>query len=147
MTRSAKALLLFVALVPAWAQAQMIKCVDARGVTHYTDKPQPGCKGKEVDIRASPPISGKVQERKSSTAQEDASFRQRQIERESTQARDAAGRKAQEQQCARTRDELARLTSANRVSIVNEKGERVFMDDAAREKEIAGLNGKLRTCQ
>lgn len=40
------------------AAAQVYKCVDARGVTHYSDKPQPGCKGGPVDIRGSPPISG-----------------------------------------------------------------------------------------
>ena len=47
MRRLALALLLAVALP---AHAQMYKCVDARGVTHYTDKPLPGCKGGAVNI-------------------------------------------------------------------------------------------------
>ncbi len=38
------------------AYAQMYKCVDARGVTHYSDKPlPPSCKGGAVKIRATPP--------------------------------------------------------------------------------------------
>ena len=38
------------------AYAQMYKCVDQRGVTHYSDKPlPPSCKGGEVKIRATPP--------------------------------------------------------------------------------------------
>jgi hypothetical protein len=42
---------LLVACAPAYAQ--MYKCVDARGVTHYSDKPMPAsCKGGEVKIRA-----------------------------------------------------------------------------------------------
>ena len=43
-----KALLLAILLLAsAPAAAQMFKCVDARGRTHYTDKPLPGCKGEE----------------------------------------------------------------------------------------------------
>ncbi len=38
------------------AYAQMYKCVDQRGVTHYSDKPlPPSCKGGAVKIRATPP--------------------------------------------------------------------------------------------
>ena len=33
------------------AHAQMYKCVDARGVTQYSDKPCPDGKGREVDIQ------------------------------------------------------------------------------------------------
>ena len=41
-----RALLLAVLLAAAGpAGAQMFKCVDAKGRTHYTDKPLPGCKG------------------------------------------------------------------------------------------------------
>jgi len=40
------------------AAAQMYKCVDERGVTHYTDKPRPDCKGGKVDIRPIPSLSG-----------------------------------------------------------------------------------------
>lgn len=34
-------------------QAQLYKCVDERGRTHYTDKPLPGCKGGAVKGTAS----------------------------------------------------------------------------------------------
>ncbi len=45
---------LLLACAPAYAQ--MYKCVDARGVTHYSDKPlPPSCKGGAVKIRATPP--------------------------------------------------------------------------------------------
>ena len=46
-----RALLLAVLLAVAGpASAQMFKCVDAKGRTHYTDKPLPGCKG-EAEMR------------------------------------------------------------------------------------------------
>src|SRR6185503_2638718 len=59
------------------AQAQMYKCVDERGVTHYSDKPSPGCKGKEVDIQPIPPIGGQVEPRSRDAAREDADFQRR----------------------------------------------------------------------
>ena len=46
-----RVLLLAVLLAAAGpAVAQMFKCVDAKGRTHYTDKPLPGCKG-ESEMR------------------------------------------------------------------------------------------------
>lgn len=46
-----RALLLAVLLAAAGpAGAQLFKCVDAKGRTHYTDKPLPGCKG-EAEMR------------------------------------------------------------------------------------------------
>ena len=48
---------LLLACAPAYAQ--MYKCVDARGVTHSSDKPlPPSCKGGVAKIRATPPSSG-----------------------------------------------------------------------------------------
>ena len=45
---------LLLACAPAYAQ--IYKCVDARGVTQYSDKPvPPSCKGGAVKIRATPP--------------------------------------------------------------------------------------------
>jgi hypothetical protein len=48
---------LLLACAPAYAQ--MYKCVDGRGVTHYSDQPlPPSCKGGAVKIRATPPSTG-----------------------------------------------------------------------------------------
>lgn len=45
MKRTVLAPLFFAALLPLSAAAQMVKCVDERGRTHYTDKPETDCKG------------------------------------------------------------------------------------------------------
>jgi len=121
----------------------MYKCVDERGVTHYTDKPAPGCKGGPVDIRPSPPISGKAAPRSSDVAGQDADFKRRQIEREQTEARDKA---ALAQQCSRLRQEQSWLTSGGRISRTDAQGNRVFIDDAARDARIVELREQLRTC-
>ena len=39
-----RALLAALLLLPLCAAAQMVKCVDERGRTHYTDKPETDCK-------------------------------------------------------------------------------------------------------
>jgi hypothetical protein len=59
------------------AHAQMYKCVDSRGVTHYADQPTEGCRNAAVDIRPSPPISGRLTPSAADPAQQDADFRRR----------------------------------------------------------------------
>jgi hypothetical protein len=134
-------LLLLAAAFPAGAQ--VYKCVDERGVTHYTDKPQPGCSGGQVDIRPIPPVSGKESPRPRSLAGEDAEFKRRQIQREQAEARDKAARA---QRCANLRSEYALLTSGVRITKSNERGERVYVDDATRDARIAQIKEEMRIC-
>jgi hypothetical protein len=129
------------------AQAQMYKCVDERGVTHYSDKPSPGCQGKEVDIQPLPPTGGKVEPRSRDAAREDAEFQRRRIERERVEAKEQAVREAQQRKCAQLRSEIGRIRGARRViEKYAENGERIYMDDAAREKRVAELSEQLRAC-
>lgn len=118
----------------------MYKCVDERGVTHYTDKPRPGCKGGEVDIRGQPPISGKLAPRKEDFGREERDYQRRRIGRERGEERDRQQLAAKQRRCASLRAELQRLQSQRRVVVVDAKGERTFMDDAAREKRVAQLS-------
>jgi hypothetical protein len=126
------------------AQAQMYKCVDERGVTSYSDKPRPGCKGKEVDIRPIPPVSGQVTPDTSDVAGREAEFRRRQIERAQVDAQEDAERK---HQCARLKSEYARLHFPGRLAVsIDAKGERTYMDDDVRQKRIAEIREKLGAC-
>lgn len=135
-------MLLLFATYPS--HAQMYKCVDERGVTHYSDKPRPGCKGGPVDIRASPPVSGSVAPRRSpDLARQDADFKRRQIERERAEASDKAAR---ESRCARLRREHAVLASGVRVGSITSEGERLYLDDATRDARLAKLKEELRGC-
>ena len=144
MRRLALAALLATLLIPAQpARAQMYKCVDERGVTHYTDKPRPGCKGGPVDIRPLPPVSGKATPRSSDLAGQDADFKRRQIQREHADAQDKA---AAAQRCARLRQEQSWLASGGRISRTDAQGNRVFIDDAARDARLAQVNEQLRLC-
>ncbi len=138
-------LLLIGALLAALpAQAQMYKCVDARGVTHYTDKPQPGCKGaREVDIKPLPPVGGAVKPRAEDLKREEHDFQRRRAEQERSDARQKA---ELERRCRQVRSDISRLSTQRRVVQSNEKGERVFLDDADRERQLERLRGELRGC-
>jgi hypothetical protein len=126
------------------AQAQMYKCVDERGVTHYTDKPTAACRGTAVDIRPSPPLSGQVAPaQRDSLPQQDADFKRRRAEREDSEGRERA---VVEQRCARLRDEYAMLASGVRLFKFNSKGEREFEDDAVRDARQARVKEALRAC-
>src|SRR6266850_1756387 len=96
------------------AQAQMYKCVDERGVTHYSDKPRPDCKGQKVDIQPIPPVGGKLQERSQDAARDEAEYKSRQIERERVESRELAAKKALAQRCARLQQDYGRTASARR---------------------------------
>ena len=123
----------------------MYKCTDERGVVSYSDKSRPGCK--RVDIQGSPPISGRIQEAPRDGAQDEASVRRRQMARE--RAEDAEKR-AQDQlarRCASLRSERERLSNGRRlVEKTTDAGERIFMDDQAREQKLAQVNADLRGC-
>jgi Domain of unknown function (DUF4124) len=131
-------------LVPLGAQAQMYKCVDEHGRTDYRDQPAAGCKA--VEIRPSPPLSGAAPGRPESFAVQDAELKRRQFEREAAAAKEASEREALERRCAALRREQTVLASGARISNVNAAGERVYMDDATRERRLAAVAQELRSC-
>lgn len=138
--RRAWALVLLVAL-PAWGQ--MYKCVDQNGVTHYADAPMPGCKGREVDIRPIPPLSGEVSRGSGDFAQQDAEFKRRQNERAAAEAQEQA---SLESRCSSLRREHAVLSSGRRLWRFSEQGERVYLPDEVREQRLAHVREAMRGC-
>lgn len=124
-------------------EAQMYKCVDERGVTHYTDKPRPDCKASQVDIRSIPSISGRAAPADRDLAGQNTEFKRRQIEREQAETKDKA---VLEQRCASLRREESWLSYGGRITRTDAQGQRVFMDDAARDARLAQVREQLRLC-
>ena len=50
------------------------------------------------------------------------------------------------QRCGKVRQEYNVLSSGSRISRYDAKGERVFMEDAAREQRLAQLQQEMRGC-
>ena len=121
----------------------MFKCVDERGVTQYTDKPRPGCKGGEVDIRPQPPMSGKVTGGKQDLGTAERDFQRRQIQRGRQDEAEARRLAEEKRRCAGLRANLERYSAQRRIASIDAKGERVFMDDATREAKLSQLNEEI----
>ena len=121
----------------------MYKCVDERGVTHYTDTPRAGCKGGKVDIQPIPSVSGKTSPPATSLAGQDADFKRRQIERDQAETQE---RTALADRCARLRREHHILASGVALFGLNERGERVYIEDANRDARLAQLKDEMRGC-
>ena len=140
--RLAALAILCLAALPA--AAQMYKCVDGRGVTFYSDKPQPGCQGDKVDIKASPPLGGAAAPRApQSFAGQDAEFKRRQIERDQAELQE---KQQFAMRCAKLRNEYSVLASGGRIYQRNSLGERVYLEDSTRDTRLAQLKEEMRRC-
>lgn len=126
------------------ASAQTIyKCVDARGVTHYSDKPQSGCKGGEAKIEAQPPISGKLAPPAEDFKRDEQAFQRRRIAEERSRDAEQKAREEQNQQCATLQADLRRLESGLRLVRPDDKGGYEYVEDQERDQRTAQLRNEI----
>ena len=123
-------------LIAGAASAQVYRWVDEKGVTHYGAQAPQGAKARTIDDKLATPPAAKPQPAEN-WQDKDREFRQRQIE--ATRAREQKNQDAQRRRatCNEERDYLARMREAGRLYTLNERGERVYQDDAEREQAIA----------
>ncbi|MCX7140747.1 MAG: DUF4124 domain-containing protein [Proteobacteria bacterium] len=139
------------------ASAQMYKWVDSNGKVQYSDKPPPS-NVKTEKLRESAPApapapsapaagdgkGGAKQDAAKSgpktVAEQEQAFRKRQLD--SAKAREEAGQKQAEsrdrtENCTRAKAAVASLQMGGRQVRIDEKGERVFLDDQQIAQELA----------
>lgn len=138
--------LVLVCLLPSVATAGAIyKWVDNAGVTHYGESPPPGIKAQPVGSPSTPAVGAPQTEGARQTEQinrglaERAAARAAQQEQEQV-ARDAAADRLA--RCSRARQQLQVVERGGPVYRYDERGERVYLEDAARDAEIARLRGE-----
>jgi hypothetical protein len=134
------------ALTAGSAQAQVHKCVDAGGKTVYSQSPCPKDAKSSTLQRTPPPAppaaaKGDKSSGPKTAAELDQEFRKRQKEQGEAQKKQEetlAQAREKEENCKRSRAHLASLDSGRQMRM-DDKGERVFMEDAEvdREKERA----------
>jgi hypothetical protein len=146
-------LALFVALP---ASAQMYKWVDSDGKVHYSDKPPPS-NIKAEKLRTPAPASAPAASEVKGAAQKDAAkdaaktgpktpaeqeqaFRKRQLD--AAKAREEEGKKQAQaldkaENCKRAKASVTSLQMGGRQVRIDEKGERVFLDDQQIAQEMA----------
>jgi hypothetical protein len=124
------------ACLPLVATAEVYQYKDANGNTVFSDSPPPGAKAIRKDIRTPPPpadSSGALNEK----MQEFQKRREEAGEKEAKQAKEKAEQEKAAENCSRARSKVAALETGQRIVRFNAQGEREFLDDAGREKELA----------
>lgn len=141
---AALAIFLSLALAPAaGAEGTIYKWKDKEGNVHYTDcPPPPGCK---VETVATEPVPSEQQVRQaqerldkllSEQEQSAAGREQERLERQGQQVAAMQLAIARKRACIAAQQNLHALLMNRPVYYINEKGERVFLDDAAHKAEI-----------
>jgi hypothetical protein len=128
---------LILLLLPLIAHAGVYKWVDAKGQTHFGDRPPAENSAEEVHIDPVPPGNDPAAAERINRMNE--FLNQRQAERQVQQAEDAkAARKAERQDalCRKLQAQLKHMASVSTFYNLNEKGERVFVSEAQ--------NGQIR---
>jgi hypothetical protein len=123
------------ALVAVSAHAQVYKWVDEKGVTHYGEAPPQGRQSSEVPNKLGTPGPGGSPSDEDLQAK-DREFRQRKIQADAAQEKQQNEAARRRDLCIQQRDLLARLKESGRTYKLNEKGERVYLDDAERDASI-----------
>jgi hypothetical protein len=132
-------------LSAAPALAAMYKWTDANGRVVYSDQPPPGNVKAEIITGAAPPANPNAVK---DFAAKEAEIKKRQLERTDAAQKAEQSRVETDQRqaaCVQARGRLRALNEpqANLYKL-NEKGERVYMDDAMRRSEIAEQERLLR---
>ena len=128
------------------AHAQLYKWVDADGKTVYSDTPPPAnVKSQRLNVRSSGPggaapaaVDEKAAETRKPVNQE-LEFRKRRAKQDETEAKESAEAKERAENCTTARHRRQSYEDTPRVYRYDEKGERVYADEAtlARLKEEA----------
>ena len=121
----------------------MHKCVDKRGVTHYSDKPLPGCKGAEVKIEGQPSISGALAPPKEDFRRDETEFQRRRIAEERGREAQANALEQQRQRCAALQADLRRMESGVRLARPDAKGGYEYLEDDERNQTAARLRDEI----
>ena len=152
-----RVVVLVVLLLPMAASAELYKWTDAEGRVHFTDrKPAAAASVETLKVpRAQPPTEGggvaapvqdsrSVLERQKRMAEILAEERE---QRDAVQVRKEKELAARRRQCNEARDYRRNADGASLYE-VNEKGERVFMDDKAHADHLRELDATIaRLCQ
>jgi hypothetical protein len=154
------ALLLFAGL----AQAQYV-WIDEKGVRQFSDRPPPPSTppGKILKAPGKPSLAELVPEKSAeqpsreaaragppTLAERDAEYRKRAQERAKQEQKDAAEaqhKRAQAENCDNARRAKALMESDARVGQMDANGERSFMSDEERAKNLASANKVVAGCR
>lgn len=132
-------------LLSVSVSAALYKWTDANGRIVYSDQPPPG-NVKSEQLNAAPPPANPNAVRE--MANDEALLQKRQAERAQLSEKDAKAKVEADRRtaaCARTAGQLRELAASQQaIYRINERGERVVLDDAGRAQERQRLEAWLK---
>jgi Domain of unknown function (DUF4124) len=139
------------------ASADVYKWVDKDGKVHYSDAPPVTGEGKKLKQKikdpgsSAPAANGTAAKPTTSVADQDLEFRKRKMEQEEAEKKKKADKELAEQNkghCNSLRGDLRAHNDGMRITKYNDKGERVFLDNAQRAESKAKLEEAIaRDCK
>src|SRR5437016_6180861 len=137
--------LLIAGLSALGGAASHYKWTDASGHVVYSDQPPPGNVKSEI-LKSPPPAANPNAVKELAT--KELEYRQRQLDKAEASAKaekDTATAKARTDNCTQVKGEMQQLAQGDLSFYrINEKGERVLMDDASRRAERERLGKWMR---
>ncbi|MGZ5080768.1 MAG: DUF4124 domain-containing protein [Usitatibacter sp.] len=129
-----RALLLWLLLVPLAAAAQSIyKWVDEKGVTHFSESPPPDGKATKVEVKP----TGTEKPRVDNWKERELESRQRRVQKEGAEEENLRKQESERtQRCSHAREALDTVKNSRRIYRLDDKGERVYMEDKDRPEAI-----------
>jgi hypothetical protein len=137
--------LLTLALLPMAAAAEMYKWVDEKGHTVYSEQPPPDGNAKKIDIRPSPAGTGEAPtdwKQKEMDARQTRITKEQQEESKKAVEQNAAG--ARRNNCLESQRQLGIAQAPRPVYEVNDKGEKVYLDDKERQRQIDAWQANVK---
>ncbi len=131
------ALMLFPLFLACAADAQIYQWKDSNGKTIISDKPPAGQVNQQRRIETGQPPAASATQK--SLAERELELRKRRQESQEVAEKsqeDQAAATVKNDRCERAKRNLSALESGERIALRNEKGERYFMEDAQRAREI-----------
>jgi len=135
------ALMAFVAVSLAAAAEGMYKWVDEKGVTHYSESPPPDGKANKVEIKPTAP-NGPASP--TDWKQKELDSRQQHIQKEQAEKQQQKTEAERHNLCVEARRQLGVLQAGVPVFHVNERGERVFVEDDERQRKVEAAQERAR---
>ena len=130
-------LTVWLTLLPFAAAAQVYSWKDSSGKIHYGDRPPAEREAQVRRLPAAPTSSDEEATRKAMAERKFAEREKQAAQTPKPPPEDPAQAKIREENCQRAKNTLAGLESGQLRFTLNEKGERVALDGAVRDAELA----------
>ncbi|WP_018228673.1 DUF4124 domain-containing protein [Methyloversatilis universalis] len=128
--------------LPLACAAQVYQYKDAQGRTVFSDTPPPGANATKKNLSVPQP-SGDAARSTQDKLQDFQKRRDERLEAESKASKEQADKDKASENCNRARNRLNALQSGQRIVRFNAQGEKEYIDDPTREKEIASTQQSI----